>query len=374
MGNEQRLRYRIAELQKQWELLNEQLSRLERDKILETRSDERFRLEQRIAASTTEKQGIERQLSDLETQLSEEQSTVRFPTSQAPQFGPVVYKMCNRDDQENDFLKFFTPKLKKCPRQPHFYFLHGEDGECHESFIERIEKTRIKHYVEQECGQHYAGVYSKTIPWPTRGDLETRQEDLTWNFIKAFEPMEATPAKLANALGQTMAFRKHPVVIIVHNMDAAKWDQRNEQFILWYIGGCWGKLECQADMPQFLIFLNVIYPRTRHIKLAQRLLPWKYYPKKRIGKQLGCLHAASGEPDPCQLIEELRAVTRADVREWFSQYGRAYGIYRDESAWEQELDAIFQENGQPVNCKSMADVERHLKAIVETYTQERLEL
>ncbi len=39
---------RFAELEEQWKLLNDKRARLERKKILETREEEKFRLEQLI--------------------------------------------------------------------------------------------------------------------------------------------------------------------------------------------------------------------------------------------------------------------------------------------------------------------------------------
>jgi hypothetical protein len=68
--NEGRLRQQITELQEQWELLSQKLSRLEKDKILETHSDEKFRMEHLIAQIKTERAQIEQQLIDLEAQLS----------------------------------------------------------------------------------------------------------------------------------------------------------------------------------------------------------------------------------------------------------------------------------------------------------------
>jgi len=70
VSNEQRLRHEITKLQQQWDLLNEKLSGLEQDKILETRSEERFRLEHRIKKIEAERQRIEQQLHKLETQLA----------------------------------------------------------------------------------------------------------------------------------------------------------------------------------------------------------------------------------------------------------------------------------------------------------------
>ncbi len=69
-GDEQRRHARIAELQKQWDLLNEKLSRLEHEKILETRSDEKFRLEHEITETKAQLQQVEEQLRKLENQTN----------------------------------------------------------------------------------------------------------------------------------------------------------------------------------------------------------------------------------------------------------------------------------------------------------------
>jgi nucleoside phosphorylase len=67
--NIDRASQKIIELQQKWSLLSQQLSRLEQDKILETRSDEKFRLEKRINEIKVEREQIEQQLTDLECQL-----------------------------------------------------------------------------------------------------------------------------------------------------------------------------------------------------------------------------------------------------------------------------------------------------------------
>ncbi len=72
MPKEPRLHKKIAALDTEWELLLEKLSRLKQEKILETKTEEIFRLENKIHAATTELQQIEQLLFNLENQLSPE--------------------------------------------------------------------------------------------------------------------------------------------------------------------------------------------------------------------------------------------------------------------------------------------------------------
>ena len=67
--NPQRLQRKIKELHQNWELLGDILAKLNRERILETRADEKMRLEQKIADIEAERQQVEQQLDELEAQV-----------------------------------------------------------------------------------------------------------------------------------------------------------------------------------------------------------------------------------------------------------------------------------------------------------------
>lgn len=69
-GEKQRLRQQIADLQQHWDLLSQKIVRLRAQHVAETRTEEKFRLEQLIAEATSERDHIEQQLQDLESRLS----------------------------------------------------------------------------------------------------------------------------------------------------------------------------------------------------------------------------------------------------------------------------------------------------------------
>jgi septal ring factor EnvC (AmiA/AmiB activator) len=79
MSNEQRLQYQITELQKQWELVSQKLSKLEHNRILETSTEERFRLDHRIAEVQAEREQLEQQLRELESQLEQQRFHTYIP-------------------------------------------------------------------------------------------------------------------------------------------------------------------------------------------------------------------------------------------------------------------------------------------------------
>ena len=67
--NRQNLASEISDLQKQWELLNEKLNVLQKQRILETRSEEKFRLKHLIEETQTERDEIDRKLELLQDRL-----------------------------------------------------------------------------------------------------------------------------------------------------------------------------------------------------------------------------------------------------------------------------------------------------------------
>ncbi|MCP4699165.1 MAG: CHASE2 domain-containing protein [Gammaproteobacteria bacterium] len=70
---EQRLHQQITGLQARWDLLNEKLPALEKQKILETRADEKFLLEQRIAEALAEREQVEQELHQLESHAEKDE-------------------------------------------------------------------------------------------------------------------------------------------------------------------------------------------------------------------------------------------------------------------------------------------------------------
>jgi hypothetical protein len=50
------------------------------------------------------------------------------------QRGQYLYIKCNRSRQASQFQLFFRPNIEQRPGLPQFYLLHGEAGQCHQSW------------------------------------------------------------------------------------------------------------------------------------------------------------------------------------------------------------------------------------------------
>jgi len=102
-------------------------------------------------------------------------------------------------------------------------------------------------------------------------------------------------------------------------------------------------------------------------KLGFKILKWKKYYKDQIKDHLNNLLKFSDVRCPCSIIEELTPITIEDIKEWFS----IYDIYDNELVREEKINIMFKGKNQPVNFKSMSEVELWLEKIYNEYLEER---
>ena len=139
MRDQQRLNRKINDLQRQWELLNEKLSKLNEQLILEPRSDENLRLRKSIDDTKTQRDQVEEQLNDMESQLAKVDSDAK--------------KVAGRNDDQGR-------KGKKEQQQTDNSPWAGEDKGYQPLFEElfrelyELEKCDLTSYFDQVLLQH----------------------------------------------------------------------------------------------------------------------------------------------------------------------------------------------------------------------------
>ena len=148
-------------------------------------------------------------------------------------YGPLVHKLCDRTSQENAFNQFFKTHSKNNPGQPQIYFLQGEHGECHDSFVERLMHTQIRLIAEKRWGEQHSVITHKQPGWAHEGEYAELQQDLKINLFKEFDPAYADDELSATALSKLVASLLCPLVVIQHNIYAQHWSTRTRQLIEW---------------------------------------------------------------------------------------------------------------------------------------------
>ncbi|MBD0325323.1 MAG: DUF4062 domain-containing protein, partial [Pyrinomonadaceae bacterium] len=272
--------------------------------------------------------------------------------------GPLVAKMCDRRQQENEFFEVFTLNLRARPGLPQVYLIRGEEGECHDSLVERLMSTRMKQIAEKKWGAQGSVIIFKTPAWPMEGELIERQQNLQRNLFAEFDPAYMEDDLSATALSRLPILQLTPLVVIRHRIHAARWDRPTRELVEWYMA-YWSALKVEQTGPQFLIFLNVIYPRIKMQPAGwwKTLLRPRQFDKRRVESDLQEIAAGQRAGLPFLLLKELLPVTQVEVKDWFSQYN----IY-DEKKRNELAERIFTaRNGRLTSYRSMADIEYELR-------------
>ena len=282
-------------------------------------------------------------------------------------YGSLVYKLCDRSSQENAFNDFFKTHLRNQPGRPQVYLVHGENGECHDSFVERVMQTQIRLIAEKRWGEQHSVIAYKQPEWPHEGEPTELQQDLRINLFKEFDPAYADDQLSAPALRKLAARLLCPVVIIQHNIYAERWGAPTRQLIEWYLD-YWDEITANSDGPQFLIFLSIIYPDKHRARSKARIWwkPWaarESFDKRQLQGELAEIVSGSQQVGRlCFLLKELTPPKQFEVQDWFSRYH----IY-DEQTQREKLAEMFPASVEEL---SMSQIEHALKKIHEEFLTE----
>jgi serine/threonine protein kinase len=293
-----------------------------------------------------------------------------------PHFGRLVSKMCDRRSQEDEFRGFLAKNATSHRGLVAFCLVHGDEGECHESLVERL-AYHAEVFARKRVGEDQPSVKIVKIPWQYEGSAEIRLRRLVAWLFERFSTHhgvrldDTSPAALGSLLASSFA----PFVFLQHDIRASRWDNLTKSLIQSYHSYL-AELSCATGGPQIIVCLNIIYPRdpTTHGRralfgpkaLIRTLL------KTRIRKVLSEIagtgsYTRSNQADLCLLLDELKPITRDDVMEWFS----LHNILETE---EQRLHAaakIFGGVQAMAAGKSMAEVETHLTNVQRAFLLER---
>ncbi len=298
------------------------------------------------------------------TELLRSTATHQPASVSNPNLGPFVHKTCDRWNQVNAFDAFFRATRRSHAGRPMVVVVHGDEGEGHESLIERLLATRISHLAEKLGGEERGIVPRIRTHWPTAESLEVRQRDLTIGLFREADPRylgdDLSPAALRNCRPVAPA----PIVVIQHDIRAQHWDETNTRLVEWYLQEYWGKYQESDPEPQFLIFLKVIYPPPEALSWWRSLLRGRQQGKPRIQQELQEILSQIADACPSLLLAELSPVTVDDVTDWFHRNG----IYISEQRRRAAAEALFPRKA----ARRLSEIEHALETIHREFIREHL--
>ena len=289
-----------------------------------------------------------------------------MPPTDEVNLGPMVAKMCDRRQQENEFSDFFIANLRQKPGCPQVFLICGEEKECHDSLIERLVSTRIKQVAERKWGAQNSAIVFKTPDWAYDGEITERQFELKRTLFYEFDPAYMEDEMSATALARLSSLALSPLVVVRHRIHASRWDALTGELLNWYFN-YWAELKVNPAGRQFLIFLSVIYPRPQAASWWKSFMGVQRFDKRAVEAELQSIAASARSQIPLLILKELLPIQPHEVHDWFSRYH----IY-DEKKRHELSERIFEtQDGRKVHHLSMADIEHALYQIHQAYVRER---
>ena len=313
---------------------------------------------------SVEELGEEMTLKPVSSELRARPSSA--PLSGEINLGPMVAKMCDRRQQENEFSDFFITNLRQQPGRPQVFLIRGEEKEGHDSLIERLVSTRIKQIAERKWGAQNCSILFKTPDWAYDGEFAERQFELKRTLFYEFDPAYMEDDLSATSLSRLSSLSLSPVVVIRHRIHASRWDQQTGQLLNWYLS-YWAELKAHPSGAQFLIFLSIIYPKAQAASWWKSLIGAQRFDRRAIEAELQRAASSGKEQLPLLVLKELLPIQPHEVHDWFSRYN----IY-DEKKRHELSEKIFKtQGGRKLGHLSMADIEHALQQIHQSYVRER---
>jgi len=287
----------------------------------------------------------------------------------APNLGRLVPKMCDRSRQETEFQNFFRDMQNLRPGFPQVYFVHGEERECHDSFVERLAHTRIKQFSERAWGEQRGVVAFKRLNWVYQGGPAELQQEVIRMVVEQFEyPYmgdDLSPSAFCSLASRLLS----SVVIIQHSIHAANWTNLTKELLEWYLS-FWAKVGEVASGPQFIVFMSIAYPRTPASAWWKKWVRGARFDKRPIEKELQAITTSMTECCPVLLLTELSPVGQNEVKDWFS----IHNIHTEKTRYDLLNKMFLTDGGEIASARSMADIEHDLQGIFDSIQRETLKV
>ncbi len=271
--------------------------------------------------------------------------------------GRFVYKMCNREVQEDAFNKFFDGyknNITSEQRPPQIYIVPGREDECHNSLVERFQYKKIKQFNTNTFKDSVKPLFEK-LPFEFVGDLEARKNRLLRKLFELFD--ENYQGSYSNNSFRDFCIekelKKHRIIILSQDIDTSEWDEDFRKLVEWYINDFWAGFNSSEDTPQFLVFLNVVYTAVNKPGMFKALFKRKST-SKEIEKSIADIQGRKQVPSI--MLKELHKIKSADVKKWFGDHN----INVDEFKRIEMIKKMFKKEEE----LCMAKVESELKMVV----------
>lgn len=275
------------------------------------------------------------------------------PPPPAQKVGPFSHLLCNRVEQNDEFKLSYSQAIVQPVRKPQIFLIRGLKEDRHDSLITRFSWESI--------GKRVFVRPNEIKNWPIKGAINDLKQLLKLRIVETFETLNWQGKTAANISAMDVItnpfFSTQKNVILQHNIPGEEWNQSTIELLNWYIGEFWNVEQKDSYLPNFTIFINVLYsPDQLKSSFLSGFFSKKYF-KKDIQAELQKL--ADAYTTHCRLLSELVPITKDNVETWVVDTHLA-----DVSDFLNISSAIFSSSSLML---PMAHVEIQLKKAIDGY-------
>jgi serine/threonine protein kinase len=263
----------------------------------------------------------------------------RFDSEDRPNLGRLVAGLCDRQAQEDEFRDQFLDAIERCPGVPQVFFITGEEGQCHETLVQRL-VDRVDRSIGPEAVGRSGGRVKK-VPWQHDGVLTQRYSRLLYSLFEYLgspdgRQLPYAKDRSATAFDALLTGSLNAYVAIQHEVHATRWDRTTTDLLTAYMKFL-ADIPPSQERPVVVVFVSVILPRSGRSAWTKLLpaLDSAASRRKTVQRALRALEEAARIP--CCVLAELPPVTREDLLEWFS----LNHIYESEDRRIRAIERLF---------------------------------
>jgi serine/threonine protein kinase len=277
-----------------------------------------------------------------------------------PNVGAIVSKLCNRWRQVNAFDVFLRTSHAELRGAPLLCVVHGEEGNGHNSLVDRLVHTRIQDFANATSRAEGNLVTRISVPWPRGADRSVLERDLAISLYRELEPSYMGVDFAGGSLASLSAVQASAVVVVEHDVRAKHWNAAGCSLLRWYVDHFLAELGAAAPSAQFIVFVNLVFDPDP----ARSILPpfLRNRMRRRVRSDVQAVLKAPRENCACIILDELAPITEDDVKDWFAKNR----IYDSDEKRTRLAKSIFADSSE----KPLALVEAALAEIHQAFVAE----
>ncbi len=273
----------------------------------------------------------------------------------------LVPYLCDRSDQERELTAALQEHQATKPRRPFVCIVHGDEFECHNEFLERMQHTSISRTLNLKAKQ--LSPEEHIFLWPSKDVPRDR-------FLKVFasnlgNALLENSAASAESISKAIALNERPLILtsilLTENFQASGTELFDAFLKFW---------DEWPDLPPGRTVINFVCLKHQHLEPMGFFQKWKM---RNLEQQLrDYLAALNWSAHPGQygvLLTELKAIHRSDVEVWARNHA-VQAVRRIEA---NEIRALYEreEICGPDGLISMEKLAAELRLLLSQNIQQR---